>query len=285
MVRWALAVYLRTFALAQLLMLCQNLRSFVAGFVMSDTILYHRNGHIAQLTLNNPEKHNSMGQQELETIQDFLQEVQQDPQVRVLVVTGAGDKTFCAGASLKQLGAGQMSGDSFQATTDMLASLPIPTIASLNGNVFGAGVELALSCDFRIGLEGSRMRVPAAAIGLCYPLSGMNRFVERMGVNLAKRILVASEEFDAEAMLEIGFLDHLVLPAQREQATEDLAQHIANLAPLAVRAMKNILQQAAAGGIDMEQARQLSDQCLNSEDLQEGFAAQREKRKPRFSGA
>lgn len=252
---------------------------------MSDPILYQRNGHIAQLTLNIPEKHNSLGQQELEAIQGVLQEVEKDPEARVLVVTGAGDKTFCAGASLKQLGAGQMSDDSFQATTTMLASLSIPTIASLNGNVFGGGVELALSCDFRIGLEGTRMRVPAAAIGLCYPLSGINRFVERMGVNLAKRILVASEEFDAEAMLEIGFLDHLVLPAQREQFTEDLARHIANLAPLAVRAMKNILHQAAAGGIDIEQARQLSDQCLNSEDLQEGFAAQREKRRPRFRGA
>lgn len=251
---------------------------------MTDTILYQRNGHVAQLTLNNPDKHNSLGQEELEAIQGHLRAVEAEPEARVLVITGAGEKTFCAGASLKQLGAGKISGDCFQATTDMLASLPIPTIASLNGNVFGGGVELALSCDFRIGIEGSRMRVPAAAIGLCYPLSGINRFVERLGVNLAKRILVASEEFGAEAMLDIGFLDHLVSPSQREEATANLAEHIAGLAPMAVRTMKNILQQAAAGGIDMEQARELSDACLNSEDLQEGFAAQREKRKPSFRG-
>lgn len=251
---------------------------------MTATILYERSGHIGQLTLNNPAKHNSLGQEELETIQAYLREVTEDREVRVLVVTGAGEKTFCAGASLQQLGAGKISGDCFQATTDMLATLPIPTIASLNGNVFGGGAELALSCDFRIGIEGSRMRVPAAAIGLCYPLGGINRFVERLGVNLAKRILVASEEFDAEAMLEIGFLDHLVLPGQRQEATHDLAQHIAGLAPLAVRAMKQVLQQAAAGNIDMEKARQLSDQCLNSEDLQEGFAAKKEKRAPRFKG-
>lgn len=251
---------------------------------MSATILYERSGHIGQLTLNNPDKHNSLGQEELEAIQVYLRDVEADGEVRVLVVTGAGDKTFCAGASLQQLGAGQISGDCFQATTDMLAALPIPTIASLNGNVFGGGVELALSCDFRVGIEGSRMRVPAAAIGLCYPLSGINRFVERMGVNLAKRILVASEEFDADAMLEIGFLDHLVMPAQRVEATRDLAQHIADLAPLAVKSMKEILQQAAAGGIDMPRARELSDQCLDSGDLQEGFAAKKEKRKPRFKG-
>ena len=251
---------------------------------MTDTILYQRSGHVAQLTLNNPAKHNSLGQGELEAIQSHLGQIAEDPGVRVLVVTGAGEKTFCAGASLKELGAGQISGDCFQATTDMLAALPIPTIASLNGNVFGGGVELALSCDFRIGIEGIRMRVPAAAIGLCYPLSGINRFVERMGVNLAKRILVASEEFSAEDMLEIGFLDHLVLPAQLEEMTDQLAQHIGGLAPLAVKAMKTILQQAAAGGIDFEAAGKLSDQCLESEDLQEGFAAQREKRPPRFKG-
>lgn len=251
---------------------------------MSESILFRQDGHIGTLVLNNPGKHNSLGQYELESIQARLAQVRSQPEIRVLVVTGAGDKTFCAGASLAQLGAGQISGDCFQATTDMLAAMPIPTIASLNGNVFGGGVELALSCDFRIGLEGTRMRVPAAAIGLCYPVSGINRFVERLGVNLAKRILVASEEFDAEAMLEIGFLDHLVLPAQREEVTHTLATHIAGLAPLAVGAMKAILQQAAAGGIDMEEAKALSQRCLDSADLQEGFAAQKEKRSPRFSG-
>ena len=251
---------------------------------MTDTVLYEQAGHIACLTLNNPDRHNSLGQGELEAIQGYLSDVEASRDIRVLVVTGAGEKTFCAGASLNELGAGKISGDCFQATTDQLAALSIPSIASLNGNVFGGGVELALSCDFRIGIEGSRMRVPAAAIGLCYPLSGINRFVERLGVNLAKRILVASEEFDAEAMLEIGFLDHLVLPSQRQEATNDLARHIAGLAPLAVKSMKQILQQAAAGGIDMDVARELSDMCLGSEDLQEGFAAKREKREPRFQG-
>lgn len=265
--------------------MCQTLAVSNSGFSMTDTVLYEQVGHIGCLTLNNPARHNSLGQGELEAIQSHLSAAEQNAEVRVLVVTGAGEKTFCAGASLNELGAGKISGDCFQATTDQLAKLSVPTIASLNGNVFGGGVELALSCDFRIGIEGSRMRVPAAAIGLCYPLSGINRFVERLGVNLAKRLLVASEQFDAQAMLDVGFLDHLVLPAQRQQTTDDLAHHIAGLAPLAVKSMKKILQQAAAGGIDMNSARELSDMCLGSEDLQEGFAAQREKRKPRFQGA
>ncbi len=252
---------------------------------MTDSILYSRTGHVGRLVLNNPERHNALGQEQLEGIQARLAEAGAGEQVRVLIVTGVGEKTFCAGASLQELGAGKLSGDYFQATTGQLADLAIPTVCALNGNVFGGGVELALSCDFRIGVEGSRMRVPAAAIGLCYPLPGIQRFVERMGVNLAKRILVASEEFDADAMLDIGFLDHLVLPGQLEEATNDLALHIAGLAPLAVRSMKTILQQAEAGGIDSGQAQRLVQLCLDSEDLQEGFSAQRDKRKPMFKGA
>ena len=145
-------------------------------------------------------------------------------------------------------------------------------------------MELALSCDFRIGVEGARMRVPAAQIGLCYPLGGINRFVERLGVNLAKRLLMAAEEFSAADMLHIGFLDELVPRAQLEQRSEELLHHIAGLAPLAVRAMKQVLQQAAAGSINLEQAQQLADTCLQSSDLQEGFAAKAEKRRPEFRG-
>jgi len=251
---------------------------------MTDTILFEKTGHIGRLTLNNPDKHNSLGQQELEGIQDALSQVATDDQVRVLVVTGAGGKTFCAGASLQELNAGKISGDTFQNTTDQLAALAIPTVCAINGNVFGGGSELALSCDFRIGIEGTRLRVPAAAIGLCYPLSGINRFVERLGVSAAKRLLVASETMSADALLDIGFLDHLVMPAQLEDTVQDYAEHIAGLAPLSVKAMKQIIQQAASGGIDYELAQALSDECSNSEDLQEGFAAQREKREPRFTG-
>ncbi|MEP5763492.1 MAG: enoyl-CoA hydratase-related protein [Halieaceae bacterium] len=251
---------------------------------MTDTVQFHKNGHVARIVLNNPAKHNSLGAEELAALQQHVESVNSDLDVRVLVVTGQGDKTFCAGAALNQLGSGQISSDLFQETTDQLAATRVPTICALNGNVFGGGVELALSCDFRIGVEGSRLRVPAAQIGLCYPLSGINRFVERLGVNLAKRILVAAEEFDAAAMLHIGFLDHLVARQELEVRTQDLAASIAGLAPLAVQSMKQILQQAAAGNIDMEQAQELSRRCATSDDLQEGFAAQREKRPPHFSG-
>ncbi|MEQ9397268.1 enoyl-CoA hydratase/isomerase family protein [Haliea sp.] len=251
---------------------------------MNETILYERTGHIGRLVLNNPSQHNALGQEQLAAIQSHLATVQSDDQVRVLIITGWGDKTFCAGASLQQLGSGNLSGDTFQETTDMVAHLAIPTICAINGNVYGGGVELALSCDFRIGIAGSKLRVPAAAIGLCYPISGINRFVERLGVSAAKRMLLAAEEMEAETLLELGFLDHLVQPAALDKAAETLALQISSLAPLAVRAMKQIIQQAASGDIERDQAQALSQLCLESADLQEGFAAKREKRVPRFQG-
>ena len=251
---------------------------------MTDTVLFDTQDAIARITLNNPARHNSLGEAELTAIREHVEAVNGNHDSRVLVITGSGEKTFCAGAALNELGSGKISGDLFQQTSDCIAAARVPTICALNGSVFGGGVELALSCDFRIGVEGSRLRVPAAQIGLCYPLSGINRFVERLGVNLAKRILVAAEEFRAEDMLRIGFLDHLVPREALEAHTDEMAEHIASLAPLAVQAMKTILQQAASGGIDFDEATVLSERCAESEDLQEGFAAQREKRRPNFHG-
>ena len=252
--------------------------------LMTDTILYSRAGHVGRLVLNNPKRHNSLGSEQLGGIQSRLTQVAADEQVRVLIITGAGEKTFCAGASLQELNGGQISGEAFQKMTGQLADLAIPTICAMNGDVFGGGVELAVSCDFRIGIEGCRMRVPAAAIGLCYPLTGIKRFVDCLGVSLTKRILLASEEFRANTLLEIGFLDHLVSPENLGKFADDYAQQIAGLAPLAVQSMKSILRQVAAGAIDHERVGELLTLCLESKDLQEGFAAKREKRNPRFSG-
>lgn len=252
---------------------------------MTATILYHREGHIGHLVLNCPERHNALGREELELIQQHLATVADDSQIRVLLLTGAGEKTFCAGASFQQLRAGQLSNDSFSQVTGQLAALAVPSICAMNGHVFGAGVELALSCDFRIGVEGSRMRVPAAAIGICYPPSGIKRLIDSLGVTVARRILLAAELFDARAMLEIGFIDRLVLPGGLDQAAADMADQIASLAPLAVKSMKTLLGQVVAGEIDDNEASRLAALCAESDDLAEGLAAQKDKRKPRFKGA
>jgi enoyl-CoA hydratase/carnithine racemase len=251
---------------------------------MDDAVLYDVSGGVGTLVLNRPERHNALGAIELKAMVEAFDTVENDPEIRVLVVTGAGEKTFCAGAALEDLNSGQITPDYFQSVMSRLANLPIPTIAKINGNVFGGATELALSCDFRIGIEGGRLRVPAAAFGLCYPVAGIARFVERLGANTARRMLVASETLDAEELLRIGFLDYLVPRAKLDERTEELALHIAGLAPLSTRAMKELIVQAESGGIDEARARALATMCDESDDLQEGFAAQKEKRAPRFSG-
>ncbi|MFT4615470.1 MAG: enoyl-CoA hydratase/carnithine racemase, partial [Bacteroidia bacterium] len=246
--------------------------------LMTDTVLYSREGHVARLVLNNPQRHNALGAEQLAAIRACLEKLSVDTQARVLIVTGVGDKTFCAGASLQELGAGEVTANAFQGMTAALAAVPLPTICALNGNVFGGGVELALACDFRIGIEGSRLQVPAAAIGLCYPLEGIRRFLEVLGPQQARRILVAAEAFEADAMLGIGFLDRLVARHELESEVEAFAAHIATLAPLAVQSMKQILRQASTDQVDIDRARDLAVRCLESADLQEGLAAKQEKR-------
>ncbi|MBK9469467.1 MAG: enoyl-CoA hydratase/isomerase family protein [Gammaproteobacteria bacterium] len=249
-----------------------------------DPILFSRDGHIARITLNNPTQHNALGAAEIGRFRDCLDAVETDPSLRVLLLTGNGESTFCAGASLKQFRSGDMSGELFSTLTDRLAALPIPSVCALNGNVFGGGAEIALCCDYRIGVDDLRLLVPAARIGICYPLNGLQRYVDKLGLGAAKRILVASEELPAETLLAIGFLHRIVARERLDAESEAFAQHLAGLAPLAVRAMKQILGGIARGDLDSAGAARLAQQCTQSRDLQEGLVAQREKRAPRFTG-
>lgn len=251
---------------------------------MDDAVLYELNGAVGNLILNRPDRHNALGAIELEAMLSAFETVKHDPEIRVLVVTGAGDKTFSSGAALNDLNSGKITPDYFQSVMHELAVLPVPTIARINGNIFGGATELALSCDFRVGVEDGRLRVPAASIGLCYPAAGITRFVEKLGGNAPRRMLLASEALYADELQRIGFLDYLAPRDQLDERVEELALHIAGLAPLSTRAMKELILQAESGGIDGDRAHELAQGCSESDDLQEGFAAQREKRSPRFAG-
>ena len=251
---------------------------------MASSIEYEVSDSIGVLRICREDTHNALGRDELDALAETLDAVTADREVRVLIVTGAGTRTFCSGAFLGDLNAGRITPKQFQAVMHRLAVLRVPTIARVNGSVFGGGAELALSCDFRIGVSGSRLRVPAAAIGLCYPPAGIARFVDKLGANTARRMLVASETLNAEELFRVGFYDYLVDRDDLDGRVEELALHIAGLAPLAASAMKELVIQAEQGTIDMARADALARQCADSDDLQEGFAAQAEKRAPRFEG-
>jgi enoyl-CoA hydratase/carnithine racemase len=154
----------------------------------------------------------------------------------------------------------------------------------MNGSAFGGGAELALCCDFRIGVTGSRVAVPAARLGLAYPLGGLRRYVATLGVGVASRLLLATEEFGADELLRVGFLHRVVSPSELEATTRELAERLAGLAPLAVQAMKRILRDLAEGTLDEAAARALIETCASSRDFREGVRARREGRSPRFEG-
>ncbi len=251
---------------------------------LADGVDLQINESIATITLNIPSRHNSLAGEEIELLRQHLTQVEKDSQVRVLIITGTGDRTFCSGAALNQLGSGSISGELFAELTDQLAEISIPTICSFNGSAYGGGSEIGLACDFRIGIEGMRLFVPPARIGLCYPVNGIQRFVSVLGVNMAKRLLISSEEFNAEELLSAGYLTHLVTPQERLSKTNELAERMAGYAPLALKSMKNICNQASLSQLDKEAANIIAQACNNSNDLKEGFKALAEKRPPIFKG-
>jgi enoyl-CoA hydratase/carnithine racemase len=240
-------------------------------------------GHVARITLDRPEQHNAIEAQDVARLHAHLATIQAKDDVRVLVLTGTGS-TFCAGASLADLESREMSGAVFEALADDLARVRVPSICALNGGAFGGGVELAFCCDFRVAVPGTRFAVPAAKLGLAYPLGGVRRFVSALGPSLAARLLLAAEEIDAEEMRRAGLLTQLVPHAELQATTRALADRVCGLAPMAVQAMKQLLREAAEGAVDEPRARALIERCASSEDHREGLAARREQRTPRFRG-
>jgi enoyl-CoA hydratase/carnithine racemase len=250
--------------------------------LMTQTIVFEEFDGIARLGFNRAAQHNALGKMELAGIESALKNLSAD--TRVLMIYSEGGRTFCAGADLGQISSGELTGDQFQAVTNQIADLSIPTICVANGNIFGGGVELAMSCDFRMAADDILMRVPAAAIGLCYPTDGIERFVSRLGVTVAKRILVGAEELSADEMKALRIVDWTASASGIMEAALDVANALASLAPLAVSAMLEIIKQAEAGSIDRVRAAQLTEMCGGSEDLKEGLLAKRERRAPRFLG-
>jgi len=239
-------------------------------------------GHVARVTLDRPEQHNAIEAQDVARLHAHLATVRAQEDVRVLVLSATGS-TFCAGASLAQIASGELTGAMIEDLADDLAAVQVPCVAALNGSVFGGGAELALCCDFRIGVAGSRMAVPAAKLGLAYPLGGVRRYREVLGLDVATRLLVGAEELDAAEMLRVGFLHRVVAREELEATTGQLVDRLLGLAPLAVQAMKQALRTSGSGDGDAE-ARALIERCARSEDLAEGVAAMREGRRPRFLG-
>ena len=247
-------------------------------------------GPRATIRLNRPRHMNRIQPEDIEALVRLFGQVDADPALRVLVLTGTG-RAFSAGYHLGDLheraeGAGRGGGvPSFEAMVNRLESLRVPTLCRLQGGVYGGSTDLALACDFRLGHGGIEMFMPAGRLGVHYYEAGMRRYVSRLGLNAAKRLFLTAERIGAAEMLRIGYLSQLVPEAaELDAAVDALADRVAGLAPLAVQGMKQALNEIAHGALDVEALRARQARCDGSEDLKEGLAAFWAKREPVFRG-
>jgi len=240
-------------------------------------------GHIGRITLARPEAHNALTKAAMGEMQAAL-EGWAESDVRAVIITGAG-RSFCAGASLDELGDGDWDNNPLTPLCAAVEGFKTPVIAALNGGVFGGGVDLALACDFRIGVQGMKMFVPPAKLGIHYEPEGIARAVQRLGAQMARRVFLLAEKFEAEALLTHGFLDELVAPDALETRTIGLAETIASLAPMAVQGMKQTILETSQNRLDLASAKARVRACFASNDHAEGLAAKREKRSPNFTGS
>ena len=256
--------------------------------VSTPPILTVANGK-ATVRLNRPAEHNRLEPADLDALVEIFDTVAKDDTARVLILTGTG-KSFSSGFHIGAL-KGRKEGhetdndpNAFEKMVDRLEELEMPTIAALNGGVYGGATDLALACDFRIGVEGARMFMPAARLGIVYYESGLRRYVSRLGLNNAKRLFLTAAPVEADEMVRIGYLDEIVRADELEARVDALAVQIAANAPLALAATKKALNDTARGTLDSEVHAKARVLCAASEDHQEGLRAWAEKRKPEFRG-
>lgn len=246
--------------------------------------LLHIDGPIARITLRRPRLANRLEVEDLRLLREQLDEVNQAMAVRVLLLSGEG-RYFCSGFNIAAV-PGVDAGALFEALADdWEAARPI-TLARIQGGLYGGATDLALACDFRLGAAACEMFVPAARLGLHFYRGGLQRYVSRLGLQWAKRVLLAGATLNAQQMLDSGFLDQLLVgEAELDAATDAWTAELLAMAPLALLGMKKHLNAIARGALD-EAALQADIARVNiSADLAEGVAAWQDKRAPRFIGA
>src|SRR5438105_4701961 len=240
---------------------------------------------VATITLRRPAVANRLELEDLQTLQAQVDEVNASSAVLVLRLVAEG-RHFCSGFNIGQVGSGANdAGQRFEALAAALERARPVTIAAIQGGVYGGATDLALACDFRIGTPASELSVPAAKLGLLFYRGGLERWVSRLGLGTAKRVLLTADRLDADAMLACGYLDRLAPSVEALQPLlDELATTLAGMAPLALLGMKKHLNRIAAGTlIEGELARDIAEADASA-DLREGAPARQQKREPILNG-
>jgi len=255
-----------------------------------ETITLEQRGAVAILTINRPDKLNALNKKVHEEGVAALDELKKDNSVRVLVITGAGEKSFIAGADISEF-EGQTpvtQRDQFHEKTlfNSLDTFPKPVIAMVNGFCLGGGNELALACDLRVCSETARFSQPEINLGIIPGGGGTQRLTRLVGEGRAMEIILTGDMIDAKTAEAIGLVNHVYPPDELEAKTMEIASKIAEKAPIALQLCKEAVKFASRSNLDEGLRREvdLFAICFSTEDKQEGVSAFLEKRKPVFKG-
>lgn len=257
----------------------------------ADNILLERQDHIAVLTISNPEKRNAIDQSMWEAIANSMDSIRHDPSARVLIVKGAGEEAFSAGADISEFT--ELAKDPkrlnknnriVQAAQEKLEELNRPTIAMIQGACFGGGCGLALACDFRFAAEGSRFAITPAKLGLIYSVRDTRRLLDLVGPSLTKEMLYTAKTLSDREALQYGIINRLIPAVSLEAETLKFAEQLNAGAQYSIRGIKEVIALLEGYGDKTEQdIEQMYDDAFNMPDCQEGVSAFLAKRKPDFS--
>ena len=261
----------------------------------------HADGKILQsvadgvgvITFNNPAKRNAMSLEMWEGLGSALVELRDHPDVRVVILVGAGDKAFVSGADISQFEKTRHNAEASEeyskrsaAQRALLADYPKPTIACIRGFCLGGGMQVAMLTDIRIAAEDSQFGIPAAKLGIAYGYDGLKHLVSLVGPSWARLIMYTGMRIDSAEALRIGLVDRVLPNDGVWDAAMEIARTISGNAPLAIQAAKITIAQVLKDESkrDMEAIKDIGKACMDSEDFREGRRAFMEKRKPQFRG-
>lgn len=256
-----------------------------------DTLLYEQSGHVVTLTVNRPGSLNALNRATIQDLTAAFTAIAGDESVRVVVLTGAGEKAFVAGADIAEMSSlGPEEAEAFarlgNSLGDLMETLPKPIIAAVNGFALGGGCELAMACDFIIASERARFGQPEVNLGLIPGFGGTQRLQRLVGRGRARRLIFTGEMIKADEALTIGLATEVVAPESVVERARDVAWLITQKGPLAVAACKAAINQGADAelGIAIDNEAKLFGSMFATEDMREGTAAFVEKRAPKFQG-
>jgi enoyl-CoA hydratase len=256
-------------------------------------ILQRVSDGVGVITFNNPEKRNAMSLEMWEGLGSALIELRDDPEVRVVIMTGAGDKAFVSGADISQFEKTRHNAEASEeyskrsaAQRALLADYPKPTIACIRGFCLGGGMQVAMLADIRLAADNSQFGIPAAKLGIAYGYDGLKHLVSLVGPSWARLIMYTGMRIDSAEALRIGLVDRVLPGPDLWDTTMEIARTISGNAPLAIKAAKITIAEVLKDESkrDMNAIKAIGTACMDSEDFREGRTAFMEKRKPQFKG-